>query len=55
MTIVMPGMRVDVERLRELAFTDYDKTDHERELSVSLQDAVIAIRALARGEAKVEP
>jgi hypothetical protein len=54
MTIVIPGMRIDVERLRKLAFMGDERTDLERELRVSLQNAVVAIRALARGEAKVE-
>ena len=38
-----PGCRIDVQRLRELAFTDNDYTDGERLMRVALQDALTAL------------
>lgn len=46
------GAFVNMEKLRKLAFTDNDKTDHERELRVALQDALTVIHLYRVGKAE---
>lgn len=48
-----PRCRIYVHDLRELAYTDHDTTDHEREreLRIALQDALVALWLVRSGQA----
>jgi hypothetical protein len=48
------GATVDIGRLHSLAFTDHDRTDHERELRSALQDALVLAQLYRDGAAEVQ-